>query len=131
MYPTVTCSVVPWHRNLSLSSTVEGLNLTCSETLSNLMITLLIQRSVNAKHRQEYHSFSNSSINITIVETPSHLTYRWSSLPGKLIVKESFPHFVAAEFTLTYGAARTGKKDLWQVSMQSIDDDRLSFNGTF
>jgi hypothetical protein len=68
---------------------------------------------------------------MTYLETPTEIIYTWYSLPGMLIVKESFPHFVEAQFYYTTGSSRNTSDDTWQIWLQSICEDFLYLSGTF
>ena len=99
---------------------VEHLNLTCSESLSNLTIIQIVQRTFNETHAQQYQTFWNDSTNMTHIQTPTEIIYTWYSLSGMLIVKESFPHFIEAQYYYTAGSVRNTSADTWQVWVQSI-----------
>ena len=91
----------------------------------------VVQGLFNETHAQQYQTFWNFSTNMTYFETPSQITYQWFSLPEMLIVKDSFPHFIEAQFYYTNDSIRVASNDLWQFSVESICGDRLSLNGTF
>ena len=129
--PHITCTAIPSVQNPSLNYQVERLDFNCSQTLSNLTITQYVQRTHNETHAQQYQTFWNSSTNMTYIETPTQIIYVWYSLPGMHIVKESFPHFIEAQFFYTTGATRIPSSDTWQIWLQSICGDLLYLAGTF
>jgi hypothetical protein len=68
---------------------------------------------------------------MTYIVTPTELIYYWYSLPGMLIVKESFPHFIEAQYYYTPGSGRNTTGDTWQIWLQSICGDTRYFYGTY
>jgi hypothetical protein len=57
---------------------------------------------------------------MTYVTSPTQLIYYWYSLPDILIVQESFPNFVEAQYYYTPGSGRNTTGDTWQIWLQSI-----------
>lgn len=117
--------------NPSTNYQVEQLNLTCTQTLINMTIIFIIQRAYNETHAQQYQTFWNQSTNMTYTTTPTQLTYLWYSLPGMEIGKESFPHFVEAQYFYTSGSVRNTSGDTWQMWLKSIQGGTLYLDGTF
>ncbi|CAF1283442.1 unnamed protein product [Rotaria sp. Silwood1] len=91
----------------------------------------VVQRNFNETHAQQYQTFWNYSTNMTHFESPTQLIYVWYSLPGMHIVKESFPHFIEAQFYYTTGSPRVPSNDTWQIHLQSICGEFLYLFGTF
>ncbi|CAF1291313.1 unnamed protein product [Adineta ricciae] len=80
---------------------------------------------------QQYQTFWNQSTNMTYVENPTEIIYTWFSLPGMYIVKESFPHFVEAQFYYTANASRILGNDTWEIWVQFINGQPFHLSGTF
>jgi hypothetical protein len=131
MYPFVSFTVVPSARSPLPNYIVERLDLNCTQSLSSLSITHVVQPSFNITHTQQSHSFGNFTLNITDTQTLSEIIYHWLLLPGVIIVRERFPHFIEAQFAYTNGSTWTSSNDMWHVAIESIYGERLSFNGTF
>jgi hypothetical protein len=129
--PHLVCTAISSVQNPSPNYQVEHLNLTCSQTLSNLTIIQIVQRTYKETHVQQYRTFWNDSTDMTYIEAPTELIYMWYSLPGMHIVEESFPHFIEAQFYYTTSSARVTSGDTWQVWLQSLCDDLLYLYGTF
>lgn len=129
--PRINCFTSFFILNPSPNYQVEHLNLTCSKSLSNLTIIQIVQRSFNETHAQQYQTFWNDSTNMTYIQTRTEIIYTWYSLPGMLIVKESFPHFIETQFYYTAGSVRNTSADTWQMWAQSICEDSLYMTGNF
>jgi hypothetical protein len=114
-----------------LNYQVERLDLTCSQSLSYLNITQIVQRTYDEIHAKQYQTFWNDPTNMTYNETPTQIIYNWYSLPGMHIVKESFPHFVETQFYYRSGSKRIVLDDTWQASLRSICGTLLNLSGTF
>ena len=125
------CTLVPSVRNSSLNYQVEKINISCSQTLMSMTIIQVVQRVYNETPAQHYQSFWNSSINITFVQNPSEIIYTWFSLPDMVIVRESFPNFIEAQFYYTSGSTRVTGNDVWLMSARTICEEQLYFTGTF
>lgn len=118
-------------RDPSTNFQVEQLNFTCSHTLINMTIIQIVQRTFNETFASQYQTFWNQSTNMTYIETPTQLIYFWYSLPGMDIVKESFPHFIEAQYYYTSGSVRNTTADTWQIWLEFINGITLYYNGTF
>ncbi|CAF1291224.1 unnamed protein product [Adineta ricciae] len=125
------CKAVPSVQNPSPNYQVEHLYFFCSETLSNMTIIQKVQRTFNETHAQQYQTFWNHSTNMTYVENPTEIIYTWFSLPGMYIVKESFPHFIEAQFYYTANASRILGNDTWEIWVQFINGRHFHLSGTF
>lgn len=125
------CLISTAVRNPTSNYQVEQLNITCTQTLINMTIVQIIQRTSNETFAQQYQTFWNQSTNMTYTETPTQLTYLYYSMPGMYIVKESFPHFVEAQFFYTPGSVRNTSGDTWQISLEYINGERRYFTGIF
>ncbi len=110
---------------------VEQLNLACTESLSYLNITQIVQRRYNEIHAKQYQTFWHDSTNMMYIETPTQIIYNWYSFPGMHIIKDSFPHFVETQFYYRSGSKRIVHDDTWQVSLRSICGTLLNLSGTF
>ena len=91
----------------------------------------MVQRIFNETHAQQYQTFWNDSTNMTYLVTPTEIIYTCYSLPGMLIVQESFPHFIEAEYYYTAGSLRNTSAGTWQVWLTSICNDSLYLTDTF
>jgi hypothetical protein len=129
--PYLTCSAIPSVQNPSSNYQVEHLSLTCSQSLSNLNITQIVQRTYNEIHAQQYQTFWKDATNMTYIETPTQIIYSWYSLPGMHVDKNGFPYFIETQFYYTNGSVRITHHDTWQVSLQSICGTSLYLSGTF
>ncbi|CAF4175010.1 unnamed protein product [Rotaria sp. Silwood2] len=129
--PHITCSGISSVQNPSPNYQVEHLDFNCSQTLSNMTIVQVVQRSFNETHAQQYQTFWNYSTNMTYIQTPTELIYKWFSLPGMDIVAASFPHFIEAQYFYTTGSSRITANDTWQIWLQSICGELLYLSGTF
>lgn len=125
------CTLSPSVQNPSTNYQVEMLNITCSQTLTNMTITQIVQRNYNETHAQQYQTFWNASTNMTYVVNPSQIIYRWFTLPGMHIVQNSFPHFIDVQFFYTPGSTRVTSNDTWAMSATTICGEQLSFSGTY
>ncbi|CAF3300259.1 unnamed protein product [Rotaria sp. Silwood2] len=96
-----------------------------------MTIVQVVQRSFNETHAQQYQTFWNYSTNMTYIQTPTELIYKWFSLPGMDIVAASFPHFIEAQYFYTTGSSRITANDTWQIWLQSICGELLYLSGTF
>jgi hypothetical protein len=96
-----------------------------------MSIIQIVQRTFNETPAQQYQTFWNYSTNMTYIETPTQIFYYWYSLPGMLIVKESFPHFIEAQFYYTPGSTRNTSNDTWQIWLESICGQSLYLYGTY
>ncbi len=86
--PRIACSITPSLKNPSLNYQVEQLYLNCSQSLSNLTITHIVQRTFHETHARQYQSFWDDSTNMTFIETSTQIIYIWYSLPGMHIDKD-------------------------------------------
>jgi hypothetical protein len=96
-----------------------------------MSIVQIVQHTLNETHAHQYQTFWNYSTNMTYIVTPTELIYYWYSLPGMLIVKESFPHFIEAQYYYTPSSIRNTSDDTWQIWLQSICGDNRYLNGTY
>jgi len=129
--PSIICTAVSSVRNPSLNYQVERIDFNCSESLSNLTIIQVVQRTFNETPAQQYETFWNYSTNMTYVQNPTQIIYTWYSLPGMYIAQASFPNFIEAQFYYTNGSPRLPSGDTWQIWLQSICGDIQYFFGTY
>ncbi|CAF0766165.1 unnamed protein product [Rotaria sordida] len=129
--PHIICTAVSSVQNPSSNYQVEHLNFSCSQTLSNMTIIQVVQRNFNETHAQRYQTFWNYSTNMTYIENPTQIIYKWYSLPDMHIVAPSFPHFIETQFYYTTGSVRITSNDTWQIWIESICGDPLYLFGTF
>jgi hypothetical protein len=129
--PHITCSAIPSVQNPSSNYQVEHLDFNCSQSLTNMTITLIVQRMFNETNAQQYQTFWNYTTTMAYTQTPTQLTYFWSSVPGMIIADGSFPHFIEVQFYYTTGSVRITGNDIWQIWLESICGYRLYLSGTF
>ncbi|UJR20224.1 hypothetical protein I4U23_023355 [Adineta vaga] len=114
----LTCSAVSSVQNPSSNYQVEHLDFNCSETLSNMTIIQIVQRTFNETHAQQYQTFWNYSTNMTFVENPTQIIYTWYSLPE-------------AQFYYTPNSSRILGNDTYEIWAQSIYGDFFHVSGSF
>jgi hypothetical protein len=68
---------------------------------------------------------------MTYIVTPTQLIYEWHSLPGTLIVQESFPHFFEAQYYYTSDSGRSTSGDTWQIWFESVCGQMKYLYGTY
>ena len=96
-----------------------------------MTIIVIVQRNYNETYGNQHETFWNFSTNTTYIQNPSDITFKWFSLPHRDIVRESFPHFVDAQFYHGSNSTRVTSHDTWEMSAQTICRERLYFRGTF
>jgi len=129
--PYIVCSTITFVLNPSPNYQVEQLNFTCSQSFSNMSIIQIVQRTLNETYAQQYQTFWNYSTNMTYSQTPTQLIYYWYSIPGMIIVKESFPNFINAQVYYTPGSVRNTSNDTWDIWLQSTCGQELYLHGTY
>lgn len=126
-----SCSFSPFVDNPSSNYQGEQLNFTCTQTLTNMTLTMIAQRNYNETHAQQYQTFWNQSTNATYTVTPSQIIYEWFSSFHMYIVSNSFPHFVRVEYYYTPGSTRLTSNDTWTMSATTTCGGSITYSGTF
>jgi hypothetical protein len=129
--PPIVCSAVASVPQTLSNYQRERLDFNCSESLSNMTIIQVVQRKFNETFYQQHQTFWTSSTNATYSVNSTKLIYKWYSLPGQLIVQQSFPNYVEAQYYYTSSSLRTTGNDTWNMWLQSIYGETLHFNGTY
>lgn len=109
---------------------VEQLFFNCSQTLVDMNIEIVVQRTVNATYANQYQTFWNLTTNQTYVETASQIIYTWTLIPKQYIQDIGFPYFVEAQYSLS-GVNQTTSLDTYSATFTSICGDTISQSGTF
>jgi hypothetical protein len=131
VYPRIACSINSFVKNPSMNYQIQHLNFSCSQSLSNLTITHVVQRTYNEIHAKQYQTLWEDTTNMAYAQNSTQIIYTWCSLPGRHISKEYFPYFVEVQFFYTSGSTRITRDDTWQVFFQSIYGDSYHRSGTF
>jgi len=71
----VTCTFSPIASPRPSIYGVEHLDINCSQSLSNMFIEIVVQRTVNATYANQYKTFWNLTTNQTYIETTSEIIY--------------------------------------------------------
>ena len=109
---------------------VEQLLFNCSHSLTDMLIELVVQRTVNATYAGQYQTFWNLTTNQTYIETSSQIIYMWTIIPGQIIQGIGFPYFVEGQYSLT-NINQTTSLDTYFATFTSICGDTISQRGTF
>ena len=109
---------------------VEQLLFNCSHSLTDMLIELVVQRTVNATYAGQYQTFWNLTTNQTYIETSSQIIYMWTIIPGQIIQGIGFPYFVEGQYSLP-NINQTTSLDTYFATFTSICGDTISQSGTF
>ena len=120
-----TCTYVTGY---SLTSSgyygTEQVNITCTQTLSNITASIIVQKTTGATFGNQYHTFWSGTINQSYTSTSSQIIYSWTIIPGQNISSSAFPAFIEAQFQLT-GLNQTVASDTYTVITQSACNGQI------
>ncbi len=109
---------------------VEHLNINCTESLSSMIIEIVVQRTVNASYANQYQTFWNLTTNQTYIQTNTQIIYTWALLNGQIINGIGFPYYVEGQYNLP-NVNQTTNLDTYSVILTSVCGYTISQNGTF
>jgi hypothetical protein len=109
---------------------VEHLDINCTQSLSNMTIELVVQRTVNATYANQYQTFWNLTTDQSYIQTNSQIIYTWTLLNGQIITDIGFPYYVEGQFTLT-NTNQTTSLDTYSATFTSVCGLVISQSGTF
>jgi hypothetical protein len=69
----MTCTFSPIASPMSSIYGVEHLDINCSQSLSNISIEIVVQRTVNASYANQYQTFWNLTTNQTYIKFRNNL----------------------------------------------------------
>ena len=126
----MTCAFSPIASPMTSTYGVEHLDINCTQSLSSMIIQLVVQRTVNASYANQYQTFWNLTTNQTYIETSTQIIYTWTLLNGQLIAGIGFPYFVEGQYTLP-NVNQTTSLDTYSATLTSVCGYTITHNGTF
>lgn len=126
----MTCTLSPIASPMTSNYGVEHLDFNCSHSLSNMIIEIIVQRTVNATYANQYETFWNLTTNQTYIETNTQIIYTWTMLSGQTIQGIGFPYFVEGQYTLP-NINQTTSLDTYSATFTSVCGDTITHSGTF
>ena len=126
-----TCTFLTSIANSSLNYQAKRLNLTCSQNLTDMTITLKVQRNYNGVYGEQYQNFWNSATRMINIVNPSETIRQWFSLPEIYIAHNNFRHFIEVQLYLTPNSTNVTSNDTWITVATTICGEHLNFSGTF
>jgi hypothetical protein len=110
---------------------VEHIDITCTQTLSNITAFINVQRTVGATFASQYNTFWSGTITQTYSTGASTIVYSWTIIAGQSISSSGFPYFVEAQFQLQ-GTNQTVSSDSYSVTAQSACNGQTNtYSGYF
>lgn len=98
----------------------ESVSVFCSNTLTDLVIVITVQKTVGAKWTGMYNNFPGGTMSESHTDNGEQVIYTWTSINGQNIGSSNNSYTVVAQFDLI-GTAQPTSDDTYRIRYTTID----------